>query len=86
MTAPTQAGKVKKSSPQSRRNGIQIRQPSPVNQGVIPETVEQFLARGGQVERLGHSAGSGFESRTMREIGEATWKQTYDKKQAERGQ
>jgi hypothetical protein len=38
------------------------------------ESVEDFLARGGQVEHLDHGAGSQPVLRTLREIHDQTWR------------
>ena len=85
MTAPSQSGRRKKTTPAIRRNGIQIRHPKPTcTPGSTPETVEQFLARGGQVDRLEWGASSRSYARIMREIGNGTKKQAQDKEHANR--
>ncbi|MFC3815006.1 hypothetical protein [Lysobacter sp. GCM10012299] len=74
MAAHTPSNREAKKMATNRRSPPKIAPPQllPVRPS-IPETAEQFLARGGTVERLGTTASSRAR-RSQRELNDAPWK------------
>lgn len=83
MSSPLKSSKGKKQTVTNHQSRPRFISPKRLHTTrPTAETVEQFLARGGQVERLATTTLTRNASQTMRDICNATWKQTQDKKQA----